>query len=264
MKFKLLDEQTIKKREMEWPIYDGDPIEMRHGFSLRLRPKCEYSRRRFVYRIAEPQEIDFLISRFPNDQKQNWICIDAGANVGYWSKILAEVIGVGKVFSFEPEPETFKLLEANLGKNENAELLQLALSSNCGTLRLYVDPRDTGDSTPLCIDGRMFFEVPALSLDEFVSRNNLKRLDFVKVDIQGGEVDFFKGAQQAIDRMRPILLVEVMSDVYDDIGRFVAEFAQKNNYSICIISEAGPRYTNPSDFQEFFGSSNVFLTPNES
>jgi FkbM family methyltransferase len=261
MKFNLLDDETIKKRETEWSIYEGDPIEMRHGFSLRLRPKCEYSRRRFVYRIAEPQEIDFLISSFSNDQKQNWVCVDAGANVGYWSKILAEVIRVKKVFSFEPEPETFKLLESNLGQSKNTELLQLALSSKCGTLQLYVDPRDTGDSTSLCIDGRMAFEVPALSLDEFVSRRNLKRLDFVKVDIQGGEIDFFKGAQQAIDRLRPILLVEVMSNVYDGIGRFVAEFAQKNKYNICIISETGPRFTDPADFQEFLGSSNVFLTP---
>lgn len=264
MKFNLLDDETIKKREAEWPIYEGDPIEMRHGFSLRLRPNCEYSRRRFVYRIAEPQEIHFLISNYPDDQKQNWVCVDAGANIGYWSKTLAEVIKVKKVFCFEPEPETFQLLESNLGQSKNAESLQLALSSKCGTLQLYVDPHDTGDSTPLCINGRMAFEVPTLSLDEFVARRNLQRLDFVKVDIQGGEIDFFKGAQQAIDRLRPILLVEVMSDVYDGIGSFVAEFAQKNKYNICIISETGPCYTDPSDFREFWGSSNVFLTPHGS
>ena len=51
----------MRKEEVEWERYKGDkPIMMKHGFELFLRSNCEYSRKRFIYKIAESNEIDFL------------------------------------------------------------------------------------------------------------------------------------------------------------------------------------------------------------
>ena len=55
------------------------------GFNLLLRPKCEYSHKRFVYRKAEVEDLDFLINKL---RLGGQIILDVGANIVYWSKYL--------------------------------------------------------------------------------------------------------------------------------------------------------------------------------
>ncbi len=259
--FSPLDDITVNQRDAQWQSYAGQKIEMRHGFSLELRANCDYSKRRFVYRIAEPHEIDFLLQKFSHTLNEESVCIDIGANVGYWSKVLAEVLNVGKVFSFEPDPVTFKILERNLTANENVELFKAALGSLNGKYTLYVDPKDSGDNTGKYIEGRNSVEVDMLTLDTFAADRSLKRLDFLKIDIQGGEVDFFKGAESTISSMRPLILVEIMSEAYAGISRFIGDFSERNSYDIYLIDEDRIQQYEPANLGSFCGNSNAFLVP---
>ena len=63
-----VDEKTISKRKKDWDLYkENTPIKMDPGFDLLLRPKCEYSYKRFVYRKAEVEDLDFLINKLRLD-----------------------------------------------------------------------------------------------------------------------------------------------------------------------------------------------------
>jgi FkbM family methyltransferase len=259
--FQPLDDSTVQTREAQWPSYAGEKIEMRHGFALELRANCDYSRRRFVYRIAEHHEINFLVNTFTHSIDQEWVCIDVGANIGYWSKLLAEILDVGKVFAFEPDPVTFKILQRNLEANSNVEVIEAALGSQKGKLSLYVDPSDSGDSTGNYVDGRNRVDVNMSTLDTFMEERGITRIDFLKVDIQGGEIDFFKGAEFAIKTMRPLILVEIMGDTYKGISQFIADFALKNNYEIYLINEDQVLAYDPEELALFSGNSNAFLVP---
>jgi FkbM family methyltransferase len=189
------------------------------------------------------------------------VCLDVGANIGYWSKMLAEVLHVGKVFAFEPDPATFKILQRNCELNTNVEIIEAALGSQKGTLSLYLDPSDSGDSTGNYVQGRDKVDVELLTLDAFIVERGINRIDFLKVDIQGGEIDFFKGADLTIKTMRPLILVEIMSDTYKGISQFVADFALENNYDIFIVNEDQVLQCAPEGLALFSGSSNAFLVP---
>lgn len=256
-----LDDSLVQSRTDLWDSYSGEQLEMRHGFMLELRPGCDYSRRRFVYRIAEPNEIDFLAKKYAEDMKDNWVCLDVGANVGYWTKTLVDVFQVKKVYAFEPDPVTYRIGKRNLENNSNVELYEMALGSNEGSLTLYVDPADSGDSTGQRVEGRQRIEVKMQTLDAFFAQRALTELNFLKVDIQGGEIDFFKGAEATIRATRPLIMVEIMSDAYDGISEFVANFANENEYEIIVIFEDCVQKYRPSELSSFTGSSNAFLIP---
>lgn len=65
-------------------------------------------------------------------------CIDLGANVGKITEVL--LTKVGRVYAFEPDPWSFSQLEEHLGQNERAILLNKAIGSKDGVLKLYRDP----------------------------------------------------------------------------------------------------------------------------
>ena len=109
-----IDELTILSRCEEWLRYDGQPVQMRHGFSLYLRPNCEYSRRRYVYRIAEAVEIDFLdqkLKKLKDKTPLEASFFDVGANIGYYSKMMANNYKSATIYSFEPDQITFEILK---------------------------------------------------------------------------------------------------------------------------------------------------------
>jgi hypothetical protein len=87
---------THEHDNTSWKNYDGSyPIGMKHGFSLYLRPGCEYSRKRYIYKITESNELDYLKTQILHD----FVCIDVGANIGYWSKFLIKISKVSQPHS---------------------------------------------------------------------------------------------------------------------------------------------------------------------
>jgi hypothetical protein len=94
-------------RYSEWLSYDGSyALKMNPGFDLFLRPQCAHSQRRFLFKVLEQNELNFLRNKSFN----NFICFDVGANIGYFSKWLLTQNNIGEVHSFEPDPVNFKIL----------------------------------------------------------------------------------------------------------------------------------------------------------
>jgi FkbM family methyltransferase len=185
---------TQKHDNTSWKNYDGNyPISMKHAFSLYLRPGCEYSRKRYVYKIAESNELDFLKTQPQHD----FVCLDVGANIGYWSKFLVEISKVSQLHAFEPDPITCKILERNLVGYSNVTVNQAAIGDSDGYLELFLDPHHSGDNRPIFTEGRQAIKVPCLTLDSYVKKANLNRVDFLKIDIQGGG-DFCAGRSNRV------------------------------------------------------------------
>jgi hypothetical protein len=111
-----LEPTTIKHRELNFASYEPlERISMIHGQELSLRKSDEYSKTLFVYRR---QHISLLIglSRFDFlslTTKSKATCLDIGANIGYVSTYLAMRNDVDRIFSFEPNDETFEILKMN-------------------------------------------------------------------------------------------------------------------------------------------------------
>ena len=210
-------------KSYEWGEYDGSfSVEMKVGFDLFLRPKCEYSRKRFLYRTAESNELDLLV----NKSFENLICFDVGANVGYWSVWLLNR-GVKELHSFEPDQKTFNILKKNVMQyTDITRCNNLAIGQNNGSIDLYINNQHSGDNRPLPTDGRTPVSVEAITIDHYCERHRIEHVDFVKIDIQGGEEDALVGAKRILEESRPTIFIEIAPEsVGVDADRFVGFLA---------------------------------------
>ncbi len=133
--------------------------------------------------------------------------IDCGANVGLFSAIAAA--HGGEVHAFEPLPECFALLEDTARLfNGNIRAWPLALSDAPGSIRMSFpeDGANTGGSFVLNA-GSLSVEVEATTIDRFVETNGLKRVDFIKADIEGAERFMLQGATKTLRDHAPKLSI---------------------------------------------------------
>jgi len=151
--------------------------------------------------------------------------IDVGANLGEWSVPLAKAVGAtGRVICCEPNPYIASALAATLHINNlsQAQVFQIAISAADGEGRLAIDAEDSGLSR-LAETG---VPVPLRSLDSIVANIGLKRLDLLKVDVEGHEASVFEGAVTTINKMQPAVIFESGHEApadRDHIGRRLNE-----------------------------------------
>ena len=145
--------------------------------------------------------------------------LDIGANLGIFSSRLSELVGEnGHVFAFEPVPRTFRLLSsnANFFKHDNVTLLNVAASNNTGTVNLDIPnfssglPAFTRAGITESYDpanGVAKSQVAAYSI-LIDSLEIPHRISFVKIDVEGHELQVLQGMEKLLRRDRPTLVIE--------------------------------------------------------
>lgn len=144
--------------------------------------------------------------------KEDGIAIDVGANIGVTSLILSAHLNQGFVYAMEPGAQTYAALEKNLSRNDrsNVRPFKMAVSNKTQEVRFH----DNSAYGRIANEGEVndgFHAVDATTLDDFVASLKLDRLDFIKVDIEGFEPDFFEGAKATIEKFSPIIYFELNS-----------------------------------------------------
>jgi FkbM family methyltransferase len=138
---------------------------------------------------------------------------DIGANLGHHTLILAALVGVtGSVHAFEPHPETFQELVTNIRLNGygHVHCSDMALSSKAGGATLHLAADAAMHSLgPTKYYGEQKVAVETETLDGYVQRHSLSRLDVVKIDVEGAERLVIEGGAATFEAFRPILIVEL-------------------------------------------------------
>lgn len=130
--------------------------------------------------------------------------IDVGANIGHYSKRLSEVVGItGRVYAFEPMPQTFELLASNvmMFKNKNVTLINAAVHCKSGIVSFSLP--DDGNPYQASISD-CGTTVACFTLDMF----NIDRVNLIKIDVEGNEWNSILGMARTIEKHRPYLIVE--------------------------------------------------------
>lgn len=134
----------------------------------------------------------------PNIKKGDWV-VDGGAFIGDHTTAYLRAVGpTGKVIAFEPNPEAYQCLLHNCpssqnifaGLGEKDEKLRFSTSTNIGASHIC----GLGDK-----------KVNIVTLDSY----RLSRLDFLKLDVEGFELSALKGAKSTINKLRPLMWIEV-------------------------------------------------------
>jgi len=160
------------------------------------------------------------------------VVLDVGANIGFTSSMFANEVPSGHVYGFEPSPQVFPRLNETLALNgfTNCSTYQLGMGKEPGALAFYDDPGSASASH--IVSGDNAYNVPTTSIevstiDAFVKKEGLTRVDMIKIDVEGFELDVLAGAVETLARFRPKVYLEFNSFTLIAYGnlnpRFVIE-----------------------------------------
>lgn len=152
---------------------------------------------------------------------QEDVFFDIGANIGVFTLFTAKRIPAGHVHAFEPVSTIFDLLLQNAYKNNftNISFHNVGLWHEECEKEIFI-PQAKSKYGPINIGQSSLFRSDHLAqektervaltcLDHFVEREGIKRLDHIKIDIEGAELFALRGAEQTLRRFRPNILIEI-------------------------------------------------------
>lgn len=146
----------------------------------------------------------------PYIEKSQYI-VDVGANIGCHTVSYAKINPNARIWSFEPQKETFKFLEKNVTNNELTDrvlIFQKALSHKEGAARLAHESTQTHAGHGVNRGGIGFGEdgeeISTMTLDSL----DLPGLDFMKIDVEGAEGLVLLGAINTIKKFKPVITFE--------------------------------------------------------
>jgi FkbM family methyltransferase len=145
--------------------------------------------------------------------KEGWTVLDVGANFGWYASHFSKYVGEkGRVFAFEPIPATFEELKKNIAFNhaENVTVINRALGEKEEKAYFFLPRqfRGSGGASRYNYFGDKV-EVTVTTLDEIVKVHQIQHLDFIKADIEGGELGMLMGGKEALQRFHPHISLEV-------------------------------------------------------
>jgi len=173
------------------------------------------------------------------------VFVDVGAHIGYFALVAAKY--ARHVVAFEPSPKTYSYLQRNIQLNKElaskvtAHLL--GLSDHSGTATLFYSPEDPGGSSlrPVEWTNTTDETVTLETLDRVVSA---RPVAFIKIDVEGAELDVLRGGREMISRDHPIVLCELFEPWQQRFGRTcqdIVGFFRERNYTGYSVQEEPSR-----------------------
>lgn len=248
-------------------LSDGPIIKtLRNGLRMTLDLSDHVQRQIYFFGAYEAIEL----SLFSKLLEPGFTVIDAGANVGFYSLMLGDVVGkTGRVLAFEPVPQTYAQLRANLALNDVPQVAAVnqALWSARQPLTLNLARQQEhnigGYSCADLPDAIEQSSCEAVRLDDVVREASVPRVDAIKMDIEGAERFALEGSRETIDRDRPYVLLEVCQATCERAGyssQDLWSFFAGRKYAAFVI---GATFGESRWVQDFSGirQRNVLLVP---
>jgi FkbM family methyltransferase len=240
------------------------------GLTVHIWPNDDLSRVLYVSGAYEPNTM-IVMRRW---LAPGGIFLDVGANVGMFSMVAARLVGKdGRVYAFEPSDRERQRLVANLTLNalQNVTVLPEAVADRQTSVQLRVGKfPNAGQNTTAAtfaypeVAIERIETVDAITLDDFVSTNGLRRIDVIKLDIEGGEYAALAGAACVLAQFRPRLILELSPEACGSHGVSTAALAarvQAAGYRLYRVGSEAQLV--PFDAGEDNDESNVIAVPIE-
>ena len=207
----------------------------------------------FLYR--ENIEPLFYLSPKIISKKDN-IIIDAGANFGMYSILFASLNKKNIVYSIEPFKlynETIKF-NSNINKLKNIKVINKVLADKVRDFKLNLNFGNTSASIIRKLSNAKSFKVKSVTIDILMKSEKLKKLDFIKLDIEGAEMAALKGGIKSIKKYKPKIALECSTskEFYA-----ITNFLKKFYYEPYSYNEKKQILENQKKFDRFY--TNLFF-----
>lgn len=165
--------------------------------------------------------------------KHGDVVVDAGAYIGDHTIAYAEkVTTAGAVFAFEPNRTAFECLEYNMKRYPQVSCFNQGLGDKTGRMGVVVDNKNVGMSYLSAGN-----DVSITSIDEL----EMFHVDFIKIDVEGFELDILLGAKATINRFKPKMLIEINEATLKRVGisrKYIYDLLEGWGYTIQNIYSA--------------------------
>ncbi len=163
----------------------------------------------------DPAEISWIMQNINKGD----VCFDIGTHKGGWTYWLRKGVGhSGRVFAFEPQPILYKYLRKLFTSRywSNVTLEDIALSNREGTFDFFV-PGQPGATSPgaslkedvVGIESNVLAtKVSTMTIDQYIAKINVNSIAFIKIDVEGSELDVIEGATTTLRDYQPNFIIE--------------------------------------------------------
>lgn len=164
-------------------------------------------------------------------------CIDAGANIGFFTLLMAHLAGAeGQVAAFEPNPATVERLRRNVELNNfsNVDIVPKAVAQHAGVTEFHL-ATEPGLSTISLVSHITLVEkitVETISLDDYVAQRNWPRVDVMKIDVEGHDCQAILGARDIITQFKPVIAFEFVYSTDPEIAAAAFDLLAQNGYTL--------------------------------
>ncbi len=165
------------------------------------------------------------------------VLFDVGANIGEYTQLLAANFPEARIYSFEPNPNTFPILEKNSGNKSH--LVQKGIGNEIKELELHFDTNNP-TSVQASSDPEIIRQIAKTTdlekvtiqittLDAFCSENKIEKIDLLKIDTEGFELEAIEGAAQLLAENRIEMIQFEFNEVNIIKRRFLKDFYDRLN-----------------------------------
>ena len=187
---------------------------------------------------------------FPDNQrldifkrKSSRVCIDAGAYIGDSAFVINNLFKPDIIYSFEPDRKNLEVLRKNLLLN-GIEKKVVAVNAGVGRTNGYVSVVNGGAASKLSTEvgkpGKDKIQI--VSIDSFIKKNNISKVDLIKMDIEGEELNALIGATKTIKDNHPDLVIALYhrGEHFFEIPKFLKSLVPDYNFRFMPFSGSSP------------------------
>lgn len=207
-----LNKEHINKGNRQLAVFAFDSIALEIAF----------------YGIYEKKELELFFNwlSFMHEDFSQGSVIDIGANIGNHSLFFSDYFK--KVYSFEPNKNTFHLLSYNANLANNIECFNFGLSDKESTSTMIIDRKNIGGAKLSNNSNTQLDVVSLKTLDDSISFDG--RVYLLKLDVEGHELKVLQGAAKTISSHQPIIIFEQLSSEFKNGSSECIDILQKYGY----------------------------------
>lgn len=234
LKMNMHKRQSFVQRKSKVVAYGG------HTFTIVLEPENGFVDTEIhTSGVYEPDILSLIAERLP----VGGTFVDIGANIGQHSLFAAMVVrDAGSVISFEPIPRLVQQFTESIALNgleKVMTLLPFACSDHTGEMALKIKPGNIGGSGLHHADESYdSVKIKTIVADGYLM--NLPRIDLIKIDTEGHEIETLRGLEKVIHKYQPNIIVEFSPSLREDAESYAKTFLtffEQNNYTLYDLEE---------------------------
>jgi FkbM family methyltransferase len=144
------------------------------------------------------------------------IILDIGGHIGSFTTKAANKCPNGKIYTFEPTPDTFSILGTNVKYLKNVEIFRTAISDHTGTEKYYLSENNPGENSLFRKTNKQT-TVDLITLQDFFSKFGLSHVNLMKLDCEGAEYSIVTSSIAEIKKKVEKIVMEVHEPKYFDV-----------------------------------------------